>query len=144
MLSQDIIQLDQHLSWFKKHQESDTKKLLLWIHQDIASGFLQLDLEDPVQTPKITWGFYKSPTAPKGSGKLMLTDAMSLIFKTFNASELIGEVLDFNSPSIKLHRQLGFSEIPQLDKNVTVNGTPHRLLHFTLPATQWAQQQSKT
>jgi UDP-2,4-diacetamido-2,4,6-trideoxy-beta-L-altropyranose hydrolase len=115
MHSQHEISLNEHRNWFLNTVENSKKHLLIFENKNEALGFVSF-----IETSgdgDADWGFYVSPSAPKGSGKLLGHAALQYGFSTLNLKKIRGEVLQNNSVSQAFHRMLGF----KLEPNTTAN-----------------------
>lgn len=132
------IEWEKHVSWFEKLIESekiDLVKVLLYKSKPI--GLVNLsDIEDKT----CNWGFYiGDKDTPKRSGQVMCYLAMEYLFEKLELDLVVGEVLEFNLPSRKLHEKLFFKTHPSAVKVLEITGTKHKVINYSLSKERWGQ-----
>jgi len=107
MLSQHKISRPEHLSWFKNSTKNEDKKLMICEDSGVPFGFVQfLGLKG--SNGVVDWGFYLSPEAKRGSGKILGLLALEYIFEQLGKNQVRGQAFEKNESSIKFHERLGF------------------------------------
>ncbi|WP_313650353.1 UDP-4-amino-4,6-dideoxy-N-acetyl-beta-L-altrosamine N-acetyltransferase [Pseudomonas soli] len=106
MYTQHEITLEEHASWFAKASQDDKRHLLIFELDGVAIGFISI--HESGVGGVADWGFYASPDAPKGSGKLLGQAALAYAFLQVGLHKLCGQVLEYNERSIRFHERLGF------------------------------------
>ncbi len=84
-----------------------------------------------------SWAFYTAPEAPRGTGSCMEFLAIERAFLDWGMHKLCCEVLDFNTPVIKMHRKFGFQIEGVLRQQHQVDGTFHDIYRMGLLASEW-------
>ncbi|MFW2176557.1 MULTISPECIES: UDP-2,4-diacetamido-2,4,6-trideoxy-beta-L-altropyranose hydrolase [unclassified Moraxella] len=153
MFGQDEIALAEHEKWFAKQLANPNVHLMIFSVNNEPMGFanvtqITLDKYQTLTSTKVkndektaTWGFYLSPTSPKGQG-LGFALGVLAIAKIFNTavlytngiSKITAQVLAYNEPSLALHRKLGFEQTGVLAKHYYVNGEVFDVVEFKLMA----------
>lgn len=106
MFSDNKISKDEHIEWFAKTNLNLLQSLWIVLNNAEPIGFVQFKkTHDELSAD---WGFYVSPDAKKGSGKILGPLALDMAFGVLNISHVFGEALKFNKASIGFHRHLGF------------------------------------
>lgn len=73
MYSDKEISWEEHLGWFQRVKDDSSKKIFVFLQEDIPLGFVQF-YDICVQHNRCYWGFYiGEETAPAGSGTRMAT-----------------------------------------------------------------------
>lgn len=103
----------EHKKWFKNISLNKNHILLIFENFNEPQGFLNLTIQE---NSVIEWGFYLSPEAQGGRGKLFGKEAIRYCFETLKAKEVYGKVLLDNIRSRKFHEGLGFKQ-----KNILKN-----------------------
>lgn len=109
MYSQHKIALSEHLAWYERTLTNDSIHLLMYELNGIPTGFVKLQVVDATSR-RGDWGFYLSPDAPKGSGRLLGQSTIDYAFKQVGLHKLCGEVLEYNVKSLQFHERLGFKK----------------------------------
>jgi|APSaa5957512622_1039677.scaffolds.fasta_scaffold17743_3 UDP-4-amino-4,6-dideoxy-N-acetyl-beta-L-altrosamine N-acetyltransferase len=107
MFSKNEILPEEHQKWFERTTQSKLKTLLIYTHRNQPMGFVQFS-SNKSKNSFADWGFYTAPLAPKGTGTKMATLALDFAFEQLKAHKVFGEVLDYNTGSIKFHLKIGF------------------------------------
>ncbi len=117
MKNTDIIQFENHLQWFKNCKNNRNKILKLCLYKEKPIGLIQFNLDYFNRTGE--WGFYiGEQTVPPGSGKIMCSLALDLVFHQLGMRKVCAQVLDYNVKSLSLHKKLGFHEEGRLLQQV--------------------------
>lgn len=109
MFNQNDVLPEEHLSWFQHAKLNRFKTLLIYMEEALPLGFVQFT---PIRNQEsiVEWGFYIAPYANKGTGTKMAILAMDVAFKRLNVHKIFAEILEYNTPSIRLHQKIGFSQ----------------------------------
>lgn len=122
MFNQDEILWENHQIWLNKQLKSNDVTLLIFEIDNQPCGVVNFRLTMP-KTPTNTdfsldWGFYLSPTTPKGQGLGFLLGVLA-IGQLLNGywhkdlpNKIYAQVLAHNHASLALHQKLGFEQIP--------------------------------
>ena len=128
MFSDHEISKDEHFEWFTKTHLNRLQSLWIVLNSAEPIGFVQFKkTHDELSAD---WGFYVSPDAKKGSGKILGQLALDMAFGALKISQVFGEALKFNEASIGFHRHLGFIQESSSDKNKDI-------LKFVLSKEDW-------
>ena len=115
MFSDHEISKEEHFEWFAKTNFNLLQSLWIVINNAEPIGFVQFKkTHDELSA---NWGFYVSPYAKKGSGKILGQLALELAFEGLSIPRVIGEVFESNDASIGFHRYLGFIQESNADTN---------------------------
>jgi UDP-4-amino-4,6-dideoxy-N-acetyl-beta-L-altrosamine N-acetyltransferase len=126
MFTQHEIRPDEHAAWFAKQSVDESKRLLIFECDGVPLGFASLSrLGD---SDAWDWGFYLSPAAPKGTGRLLGRSVLNFAFSQPNIRTLRAQVLDQNERSLRFHRSLGFRQD---------DPSPQGVIGFTLSRDTW-------
>ena len=135
MFSPHKITLAEHSEWFAIASHDTTRRLLIVEISKQALGFVQFS--QVVEGATADWGFYVSPGAPKGSGRMLGVAALNYAFDTLKLKKVSGQVISSNQPSIAFHQRMGFALEEVLPKKQLNNGTYCSLHCFEMLATDW-------
>lgn len=108
MLSQDIIDYSAHVAWFEAASINRDRRLLILEVDGVPSGYVHFKIDWNHSTA--TWGFYKSPSAPKGTGRILGQLALDFAFHRLGLRKVWAEVISGNEASASLHCALGFTQ----------------------------------
>ena len=130
MLTQHAISESEHLSWFRSAKNNEDKKLLVCEDGGSPFGFVQFTgLKGP--SGVVDWGFYLSPEAKRGGGKILGILALEYIFGQLGKNEVRGQAYEKNVRSIQFHERLGF-KMESSYMSGKLNGKEHSLICFSL------------
>lgn len=130
MLTQHAITVQEHAEWFNASKANPDKKLLICEDGSGPFGFVQF-VGLCREGNSVDWGFYLSPEAELGSGRILGFLALEYIFEKIRINKISGQALDSNENSIRFHRRLGFQEEP-LKKTLIFEGNERQLISFNL------------
>lgn len=135
MYTQHEITLDEHLSWFERASNNSRKHPLIFESHGKPTGFVNFsELECGGVAD---WGFYASPDAPRGSGRLLGRMALEYGFTKFKLHKVCGQALGHNERSIRFHQTLGFQQEGVL-RDQHFDGTQyHHVFCFGLLRNEW-------
>ena len=142
MFSQHEILESEHLAWYEASQKNPLRHLFAYEEHGEMQGFLQLQ-QKAADSQVYEWGFYIRPQAQRGTGSRMAKSAMLTVFTKLKASKLYGEVLAFNTPSLRLHEKLGFTEEGVLRQQHFLNNQYHDVHCFGMLKQEWQQINKK-
>ena len=129
MLSDKIINQDEHFSWFEKMLRDGTKDFYVFeINEEIKGVVGFFDITDH----EANWTFYLKEEKPvKGSGTKMCKSALEAFFKKYGFRSINTKIKLANIASIKLHEKLGF------EKNKTEVRLQSNLAYYQLSKEGW-------
>jgi UDP-4-amino-4,6-dideoxy-N-acetyl-beta-L-altrosamine N-acetyltransferase len=128
MFSDHEISKDEHFEWFSKVNINRLQSLWIVVNNTEPIGFVQF--KKAHNELSANWGFYVSPNAKKGSGKILGQLALDLAFGELSIKKVFGEALKFNNASIGFHQHLGFIQESSDDTNSDI-------LKFSLSKVDW-------
>ncbi|WP_321338266.1 UDP-4-amino-4,6-dideoxy-N-acetyl-beta-L-altrosamine N-acetyltransferase [uncultured Cohaesibacter sp.] len=130
MFAQEYISFEQHKKWFDMAHADPTRALLIYERDGVDVGFVQFSNVEPGSISE--WGFYKAPSAPKGTGRALGAASLTYAFDELHIHKACGQVLDFNIGSIKMHLSLGFKQEGLLRDQHRLNSRYHAVFQFGL------------
>lgn len=107
MYTRHEIGLKEHLAWWERIQHCDDQLYFMYEVDGRPTGIVAFNNIDVVSSIS-SWAFYAAPDAPKGTGSKMEFLALDYAFHNMRLHKLVCEVLEFNSPVIKLHQKFNF------------------------------------
>ena len=137
MYTQHEITLSEHAHWFECAVVNSSKHLLIYEINSLAQGFIQFT--QVADGPIAEWGFYAAPDSQKGTGKNMGYMALQYAFERIGIHKVCGQALEYNEPSIRLHRALGFAAEGLLREQHYDGKNFHNVYCFGLLTSEWAQ-----
>jgi UDP-4-amino-4,6-dideoxy-N-acetyl-beta-L-altrosamine N-acetyltransferase len=135
MLTKHEISAAEHLAWFESSSRNQNRKLCIFEHQNIASGFVSFDI-NPIEN-EAEWGFYLAPSAEKGIGCALGEAALKQAFELYNLSLVIGKVIPTNQKSINFHLRLGFHREARLTTEISIDEANPEQIIFKLSDINW-------
>lgn len=135
MYNQHEISQDEHQCWFERSQNNNGTHLLIFEIDNKPLGFINFTREYGGSVAD--WGFYTSPTAPKGTGRQLGRTALTYAFGLLKLHKVCGRVLAYNTRSIKFHQNLGFKLEGTLRKHHFDGQAYHDIACFGLLASEW-------
>ena len=135
MLSTHEITFTEHRNWFAQAKYDKTRRLLIIESSKQAFGFVQFSKVE--NNGAADWGFYLSPEAPKGSGRILGVRSLNFAFQNLNLKKVSGQVISSNLASIKFHRRMGFALEDVLFDKQSIDGTNYSLHCFGLLDADW-------
>jgi UDP-4-amino-4,6-dideoxy-N-acetyl-beta-L-altrosamine N-acetyltransferase len=127
---------DEHQRWFATAR-SDPKRVVFAVRRSgEVVGLAFLNLSD---TPTAAeWGFHLAPSQRgRGLAAVMLEDFLAIAFDRLALNTILGRVLGHNTPSLALHRRLGFSEEGREHRYLERDGVWLDCVHFALTRKRW-------
>jgi UDP-4-amino-4,6-dideoxy-N-acetyl-beta-L-altrosamine N-acetyltransferase len=135
MWTRQEIEAANHRRWFEQASREAGRHLLLFILEGVPSGFIQFS---PTKVERaVDWGFYRSPSAPRGSGWLMGATALAYAFDVLRVDKVCGQALTENEASMKFHISHGFTEEGILRDHYSDGVRRHDVAVFGLQKDQW-------
>jgi UDP-4-amino-4,6-dideoxy-N-acetyl-beta-L-altrosamine N-acetyltransferase len=107
MYNRHEISLTEHLAWWVGVRGRTDQRYFMYVSNKEPLGIVAFNSLDMV-SQNSSWAFYASPAATKGTGSKMEFLALDYAFKELKLHKLYCEVLDFNTPVIRLHEKFGF------------------------------------
>lgn len=140
MYTKHEISLEEHLQWFELVSRDDQRHLLIYEHNLLPLGFINIKKIAPGGIAN--WGFYAAPGVPKGVGAELGNSALRYAFVNLGLHKVCGQVLVSNGKSIRFHLKLGFLEEGILRQHHFDGQSYQDVLNFGLLAQQWRNKSS--
>lgn len=141
MFSRHEISPEEHQAWFEKASQAADRYLLVFEHDGLARGFVNL----AVSAGRIAeWGFYTDPLAPKGTGMTLGNELLSYAFGELKMHKIVGQVLAYNERSRKLHLRLGFQQEGILRLHHFDGENFYDIYSYGFLACEWPKNQGAT
>lgn len=134
MINSNEISKDDHLKWWSNTRIDPEKYLFICQDHNNPQGIVTFDT---VAKNQLKWGFYKVPSAPRGTGYRLGISAMKYAFSYLNATSVIGEVVPTNDRSLALHHRLGFEYIKENQSKTNETETTTLLNILILTKKRW-------
>ena len=115
MYTQHEITPAEHQTWFERADVNPNKHLLIYELAKIPLGFVNFTQADDGEIAD--WGFYLSPSAPKGIGRNLGCASLQHAFNELQLHKVCGQAFKENGRSINLHVALGFLQEGVLREN---------------------------
>ncbi len=121
----NIISPEEHREWFTRTTKDDSRRAYIFEFRGEPAGFIHF-FEINSLDRTCSWGFYLGrDDLPKGTGSVMGSAALDLVFSELKMDRVKAEVLSDNPRSAKYHEKLGFKlqssdagfKIYQIEKN---------------------------
>ena len=138
MLTQHKITSTEHRAWFDRAVKDETYALLVIEENEIPVGCVIFSGVQPNSTT--SWGFYTSPASPAGTGTRVCSIALDYIFNEHRVHKVMGQVLDYNAASIRIHERLGFILEGTFREHSLVTEVHHSLFCFGLLSSEWGNE----
>jgi UDP-4-amino-4,6-dideoxy-N-acetyl-beta-L-altrosamine N-acetyltransferase len=129
------ITLDEHRNWFSRAANNQAVNLLIYEHFGEGSGFVNITRSRCHEIAD--WGFYLSPNAEKGTGRLLGKAALGYGFVQLGLHKICGQAIGFNARSIAFHSALGFIEEGRLRDQHFDEAGYHDVVCFGLLNDEW-------
>ena len=141
MYSDHIIAPEEHRRWYDRTKDDPRWLYLIMEYDGQPAGVVNFRDIDRVAGSAL-WGFYLGRSdLPRGSGTVMGYLALNHAFMVEGWRTLSGEVLDFNEPSLRLFRRLGFDNAGCRDKQLIRNGRLVDIILYTMTAGRWLKRE---
>jgi UDP-4-amino-4,6-dideoxy-N-acetyl-beta-L-altrosamine N-acetyltransferase len=135
MFTQHEISLTEHVQWFMRVVQDNTRRLLIVQDQDSPIGYVQFS---NVESGGVAdWGFYTRPDAAKGTGRKIGISALDHAFSQFKLHKVCAQAIETNHASIRFHDRLGFKREGVLRDQKRMNEQYQTLICFGLLADEW-------
>ena len=108
MFTRHEIGLEEHQHWFRVAREDPRQHLFVFEIRGVPQGVVTFKRLGSGAVAD--WGFYASPAAPAGTGKLLGHAALTHAFGQLQLHKVCGQALTENQRSIRLHMSLGFAQ----------------------------------
>ncbi len=135
MLSQDVIDYSAHVAWFETASVSRDRRLLILELDGVPSGYVHFKIDWYNSTA--TWGFYKAPSAPMGTGRILGQLALDFAFDRLGLHKVWAEVLSGNEASARMHYALGFRQEGLMRQAYKVAGEYADVVYYGLLSQDW-------
>lgn len=130
---------EEHAAWFRKNANDPHSHLLVFISGDEPRGVATLSQIN--KSGVADWGFYTSPTAPRGTGTQLGHLVIEHAFSHLELHKLCGQVMASNEASIRFHLKMGFREEGILRDQFFDGKTYHPVICFGLLETDLSSDQ---
>ena len=135
MFTQHEITQTEHKSWFQKASQDNTRRIMMVEENKQPIGFVQFSR---VAIGGVaSWGFYKAPGLPKGTGRKLGVTALEYAFDVLRLRKVCGQAIESNTDSIGFHQALGFIKEGVLSKQC-IDAADLKIINFGLTGRQWA------
>ena len=135
MFNQEPIEVHAHKAWSRKVKACDQKFVGIVEAAGLTLGFVQFETN---KTSTVAdWGFYKNPDVPRGAGMLIGICALNHAFHTMGLQKVCARVLDFNLPSIAMHKRLGFVQEGLLRAQHRLGDLSYDVICYGLLSHEW-------
>jgi UDP-4-amino-4,6-dideoxy-N-acetyl-beta-L-altrosamine N-acetyltransferase len=137
MASDHIILPDEHRDWFDRMLVNPSVKYLIFELSDEPCGLVCFtDINRTHE--RGSWGFYLGRgDLPKGTGTRLGFLSLEYAFEALLIRKLCGEVLEYNEPSNRLFRKLGFIQEGRLQKHIYKSGNYHDIILYAIFSSDW-------
>jgi UDP-4-amino-4,6-dideoxy-N-acetyl-beta-L-altrosamine N-acetyltransferase len=135
MLSQHEISEHEHSEWFRRGSTDATR--VMWIGEDTTGSLGFVHFTGIKENSTAEWGFYAAPGAAPGAGTRVCAAALDMIFHDYPVHKVFGQVLSFNSRSLRLHERLGFRREGRLREHQFQGERHFDLICFGLIRNEW-------
>ena len=136
MYTRQVISLESHKAWWAGIQGRKDQKYFMYEFSGVPTGIVAFNNID-LMNGNSSWSFYASPEAIEGTGFRMNFLAMEYAFGELGLHRLYGEALDFNTPSVALHKKLGFREEGVKRQHHKMDDGFHDVICFGVLAEDW-------
>ena len=132
-----VISLDEHREWFRRIEADSTCRWFVFVRDGRAAGVGYVT-KIAADTRTASWGFYKAPDAPPGTGTMLCKEVLAYVFSQLPVDSVAGEVLRGNKASIRVHEKLGFRRDEAASEEAPANcGEP--LIRFRIRREDWSR-----
>lgn len=143
MYDDQIIPFEKHLKWYEKIKNLKTEEYFVLFLENKPLGLISLKNITFIHN-RADWGFYIGDLdAPRGSGLLMGFLALEYAFNNLSLHKVNGEVLEFNTPSVKYHEKLGFKRDGILRNEFKKNNIYYDIYKYSILKSEWDIQKNK-
>jgi UDP-4-amino-4,6-dideoxy-N-acetyl-beta-L-altrosamine N-acetyltransferase len=136
MYTRHVISPEEHAAWWHRVSMSDEHQYLMYELDGNACGVVGFTAISRVDRNS-AWAFYADPGAPKGIGTRMEFLALELAFGSLDLHKLYCEVLEFNTPVVRLHHKFGFKTEGTFREQRLVDGSYVNVIRLGILAEEW-------
>jgi len=138
MFNSNIIEMDEHVKWFKKvNMSGSSAETKIFFYDGIPYGVVNI-YEIDSNNGTCRWSFYIGEEgAPAGLGKVLSFFAINYIFNDLKLQKLYAEVIEYNKKSYFLHKKLGFKQEGFLEAQKIKDGESINVYLFGLLKSSW-------
>ncbi|HEY9090051.1 UDP-4-amino-4,6-dideoxy-N-acetyl-beta-L-altrosamine N-acetyltransferase [Parasphingorhabdus sp.] len=129
------ISAEEHSAWFSKAKCDPKRHLLVYEHQNQATGFI--NLHQVADGGIADWGFYLAPDAKPGTGAKMGLCALDYAFTTAGFHKICGQAIAYNERSSNFHLKLNFRKEGILREQHFDGSRYHDVICFGLLKDEW-------
>lgn len=141
MFARHLISKDEHEVWYSKANGDPQQHLLIYEVDGKRRGFARFRLMDAMQIAQ--WGFYSAPKAERGIGRGLGRSALDYAFERLGLHRVQGEVIEYNSASVRLHEKLGFIREGFLRDQFYDGRNYHGVICFGLLKSEWEKMRAE-
>lgn len=143
MYTSHVISMDEHRAWFARISADPAQHHYLFVLQGRDMGVLSFTAVDRPHG-RAHWGFYLTPDAPpQGAGTALGVCALDFAFGPLGLRKLIGEVIAFNRPSLRLFDRLGFVQEGRFIEDILRDGRTHDVIRFAHFKSHWPDRRAQ-
>jgi len=135
-LDNHVISIDEHWEWFSRIEADATCRWFIFVRNGLASGVGYVTTI-AADTRTATWGFYKAPDAPPGTGTTLCKELLAHVFQEFPIDSIIGKVLQGNEASIRVHEKLGFRRVQKPCSDGAAANCKVPVIEFRIERRDW-------
>jgi len=138
MYTNHLISKEEHASWVRRMQESETVKLFVIYRGEKPIGLVSLS-KISLRHSTAEWAFYLDP-GEQGSGVGVVVEyaLLEYAFCEIGICKLNCEVLETNPNVVKLHKKFGFMEEGFRRSNILRDGQRIGVHLLGLTTSEWA------
>jgi UDP-4-amino-4,6-dideoxy-N-acetyl-beta-L-altrosamine N-acetyltransferase len=140
MFRNNVISFKDHVNWFKRTKNNSTMQYMIFECNKKAMGVVNFTDIDETNN-KCMWGAYLGEqNLPKGTGDVLGFFALQHAFENMKIRKLFGEVLAFNTRTIRWHSRLGSVEEGRLKEHIKMNGKYEDIIIYSWFDKEWKQK----
>ena len=132
------ISAEEHRAWWRRTKASESCQYFFYEYKGLPQGVIGFTNIDKLNN-NVSWAFYSSPTAPRGTGSRMEILALEYAFNELKTRKIYCEVLAFNASVIKLHKRFGFKVEGVLKEQYSRGDNPVDIFRLGLLAADWCE-----
>lgn len=134
------ISLRQHLAWFHRLQQDDSKRFFVFYQDNRPIGVLNFSMTN---ASTLEWGCYLGEiNVWPGSGLLLEIAALDYAAAQPEIQHLYAEVLSFNQGVLKLHQLFEYDTLPDKTGGYR-NNQPYQVRCFQYPLQRWQSERER-
>ncbi|MFC4700526.1 UDP-4-amino-4,6-dideoxy-N-acetyl-beta-L-altrosamine N-acetyltransferase [Glaciecola siphonariae] len=136
MHNSSLITWDEHLQWFERLQQDNTRRFFIFYQNNRPIGVLNFHQRGPSQ---LEWGCYLGETKVwPGSGLLLEIAALDYASTVKHIDTLYAEVLSFNTGVLKMHKLFEYTPLPDIE----ASSQEHTIKVFQYVLADWRNTRS--